>query len=91
MPCIQVRIEVDNRNWLAVRFLQSSQSRESDAVVTAQRNQLWFVEVLNPALCTLFGRTSFSKLEKSFTHLTQSERVVKRRDWYVTTVNDVRP
>lgn len=52
-------------------------------MVTAEGDQLWF--------SLRSRRTSRPKLQKSLTHLLQRHGIIKRRDGYITTVNDGRP
>ncbi len=84
MPRVEVRVEVQHAQGLAVRCFQRAQSREGEAVVSAERDDLWLREARRN------GRPG-AELGKRRTHLCQCLGVVHGRHGDVAAVEDLGP
>lgn len=92
VPSIEMRIEMQNRNWLLIDLIQSTQGRKSNTVITAQSDELG---VAGSNAIAALGRDvdglARAELEERFVHLALGETVVEGGDWDIAAVGDLGP
>lgn len=91
VPGVQVRIEVQNGDWFLVDFVQRSQRRKRNAVVSSQRDELGLsCRNALDVRCGV-GSRSCPELEERLVHLPLSKAIVKGSNGDVSAVNNLGP